>query len=152
VQIEPAVRRQENVVRSTSSILVVDYEPTIADLLVEILTDEGYIAYTVPDSVGALVALARHPPALILLDVGRPSMRDAELIEHMRAAVLATTPMVLMTTTPRDAALLLVLGAVECLAKPFDLDELLACVARYVRPDQAVDPSACYAMYPTTAA
>jgi DNA-binding response OmpR family regulator len=125
----------------TSSILVVDREPTIVDLIVEILTDEGYIAYTVPDGIGGLVAIAPHPPALILLDVGSPGMHDAELIEHMREAVLATTPMVLMTTAPRAAAPLLALGAVECLAKPFDLDELLACVARYVQPAQTVKPS-----------
>jgi hypothetical protein len=36
---------------------------------------------------------------------------------------------VAMTTEPCDAAALLVSAAVECLAKPFDLDDLLACVA-----------------------
>jgi DNA-binding response OmpR family regulator len=57
----------------TGSILIVDHEPTIVDLLVEILTDEGYIAYTAPDGAGALAAIACHPPALILLGVGAPA-------------------------------------------------------------------------------
>jgi CheY-like chemotaxis protein len=118
----------------SSSILVVDREPTIVDLLLEILTDEGYIAYTLPDGIGELAAITRHPPGLILLDVGSPGMRDAELIEHLREAVLATTPIVLMTTAPDHAAPLLALGPFECLTKPFDLDDLLACVARYVQP------------------
>ncbi|MEO7910371.1 MAG: sigma-54-dependent Fis family transcriptional regulator, partial [Roseiflexaceae bacterium] len=48
-------------------------------------------------------------------------------------------PIVVMTTAPRDAAPLLVRGASECLAKPFNLNELLACVARYVQPDQRAD-------------
>jgi two-component system, OmpR family, alkaline phosphatase synthesis response regulator PhoP len=126
--------QEGNIVQPTSGILVVDSEPTIVDLLLEILTDEGYIAYTMAGGIGGLVAIVRHPPALILLDVGRPGMLDAELIEHVGEAVLATTPMVLMATAPRDAAPLLALGAVECLAKPFDLDDLLACVARYVQP------------------
>jgi DNA-binding response OmpR family regulator len=130
----PARLRKEHVVQPSSSILVIDREPTIVDLLLEILTDEGYIAYTLPDGIDGLVAIARYPPGLILLDVGNLGMRDAELIEHMREAVLATTPMVLMTTAPRDTAALLVLGPFECLAKPFDLDDLLACVARYVQP------------------
>ena len=130
----------------TGSILIVDHEPTIVDLLVEILTDEGYIAYTAPDGAGAFAAIARHPPTLILLDLGRPGSRIAELIEQVRAAGLATMSIVLMTTEPRDAAPLLVLGAVECLAKPFDFDKLLACIARYMQPAQAVELSACYAM------
>jgi len=122
-------------VRPTGSILVVDREPTIADLLVEILTDAGYIAYTVPNCAGAEVAIARHRPALILLDVGPNSKRDVELIEPVRAADPAIIPIVVMTTAPYDAAPLLGMGAVACLAKPFDLDALLACVARYVQPD-----------------
>ena len=129
--------------RPTGSILVVDRESTIADLLVEILTDAGYIAYTVPNCAGAEVAIARHRPALILLDVGPNSKRDVELIEPVRAADPAIIPIVVMTTAPRDAAPLLGMGAAECLTKPFNLDELLACVARYVQPDQRANQFAC---------
>jgi DNA-binding response OmpR family regulator len=131
--------RKENVVRPTGSILDVDRESTIADLLVEILTDAGYIAYTAPDGTGAEVAIARHRPALIVLDAGRPGVRDVELIEHVRAADPAIIPIVVMSTAPRDAASLLGMGAAACLAKPFDIDELLACVARYVQPDRLPD-------------
>ena len=127
----------------TSSILIIDPEPTIADLLVEILTDAGYIAYTAPDGAGARVATARHRPALILLDVGGLGMRDVELIEHMRAADPAIIPIVVMTTAPREAAPLLDMGAAACLAKPFDLDELLACVAYYMQPDRLPNQFAC---------
>ncbi len=55
-----------------SSILVVDREPTIVHLILEILTDEGHIAHTLPDGIDGLAAIARHPPGLILLDVGSP--------------------------------------------------------------------------------
>jgi DNA-binding response OmpR family regulator len=130
-------------VQPTGSILVVDREPTIVNLLVEILTDAGYIAYTAPDSAGALVAIASHRPALILLDLAGPGIHAAALIAHLRAAGPATIPIVVMTTTPHDAAPLLMLGVGECLAKPFDLDELLSCVARYVQPNQQPDQFAC---------
>ena len=53
----------------TASILVVDDEPAIGDLIVEILTDEGYVAYSVPYGA-ALIAIARYLPALVLLDSG----------------------------------------------------------------------------------
>ncbi len=129
------------------SILVVDSEPTIVELLVDILTNEGYAVHSAPDGAGALAAIARYAPALILLDVGYLGLRGAGLLEPVRAASPAAMPIVLMTTAPRAAVPLLVPGTVECLAKPFDLDALLECVARYVRPMQAVNQLlACYAM------
>ncbi len=94
--------KKENIVRPTGSILVVDREPTIVDLLVEILTDAGYIAYSAPDGAGARVAIERHRPALILLDVGHPGMHAAALIPYVRAADPAIIPIVVMTTAPRD--------------------------------------------------
>jgi DNA-binding response OmpR family regulator len=125
----------------TSSILIMDQEPTIADLLVEILTDAGYVAYTAPNDTSALAAIAHHPPALLLLDVEGPGASNPQRVETMRQASLVTIPIVVTTTAPRNAALLLVSAAVECLAKPFDLDDLLACVARYVQPHTTVPAS-----------
>ena len=74
----------------TGSILVVDNEPTIVDLLVEILTDEGYVAYAAPNGAEALATIARHPPALILLDMQMSDISDAELIAQVRLGGLAT--------------------------------------------------------------
>jgi hypothetical protein len=48
-------------------------------------------------------------------------------------------PMVMITASPHDAAPLLVPGAIVCLAKPFDLDDLLAYVVRYVQPLDAAE-------------
>ncbi len=124
----------------TGSILIIDREPIIIDLLVEILTDAGYIAYAAPDDASALALIAHHPPALLLLDLGCPGTNHPQRIETMRQAGLATIPIVLMTTALHNAAPLLVPGMIECLSKPFDLDELFACIARYVIPAQAVEP------------
>jgi DNA-binding response OmpR family regulator len=124
------------------SILVADDEPMIGDLIAEILTDEGYVAYSAPDGAAVLAAVARHPPALLLLDAGWSGIASAELIAQVRSASLAALPMVVMTTVPDAAASLLIPGSFECLAKPFDLDDLLACVARYVRPAPAADQPA----------
>ena len=123
----------------TGNILVVDHEPTIVNLLIEILTDAGYMAYSAPDGAGALAAIARHPPALLLLDVRMPVLHGGALIAQVRAVGPAAMPIVVMTTAPRAADPLLVPESIEFLAKPFDLDDLLACVARYVQPSQAAD-------------
>lgn len=66
--------------RPADIILVVDNEPTISDLILAVLTDEGYIAYAAPDGRGALAAIARRVPALLLLDLWMPDMDAATLI------------------------------------------------------------------------
>jgi CheY-like chemotaxis protein len=121
-------------VQRNGSILVVDHEPVIVDLLIEILTSYGYVAYAEPPGARALAAIARYPPALLLLAIRQPDMNGAALIAQVRAAGSAIMPIVVMTTAPCTAKPLLVPGLVECLAKPFDLDDLLACVARYLAP------------------
>jgi CheY-like chemotaxis protein len=63
-----------------------------------------------------------------------PGMSGVELIAQLHGAGLATMPMVLITASPRDAAPLLMPGAIVCLAKPFALDDLLADVACFVQP------------------
>jgi CheY-like chemotaxis protein len=129
---------EETSMQPTGSILVVDSETTISDLILEVLTDEGYVAYSAPDGRGALAAIASHAPALMLLDLDIPDMSGAALIAQVRLAGLATMPIVLMSTSPDTAAPLLVLQPIECLAKPFDLGDLLARVARYMQPAPAV--------------
>ena len=81
-----------------------------------------------------LATIVCDQPALLLVDLGKPGTNGAGLIAQLRSAGLATLPMVVMTTAPATAVGLLKPGAIECLAKPFDIDDLLACVARYVLP------------------
>ena len=128
---------------STSPILIIDEDVATANMIVEVLTYEGYIAYALPPGVDALAAIIRYPPALILLDLWMRDVSGAELIARLRDGRLAPIPIVLITTAPSDATPLLVPRSIDCLAKPFDLDDLLACIARYVQPAQAVNqPSA----------
>jgi DNA-binding response OmpR family regulator len=119
--------------QSTGSILIVDSDPTIAELLVELLTDVGYAALSASDSASTFWIIINYAPALLLLDKRLPDMSGPELIAQLQGAGVAAMPIVLMSTEPRDVALL-VPGAVRCLAKPFDIDEVLNCIAGYVQP------------------
>ena len=121
----------------TGNILIVDQEPPIVEILIEILTDAGYVAYAAPPEQ-ALAAIVRYSPALLLLDIRWPDMGGAALITQLREGRAASVPIVVMTTTPREAAPLLIPKSIEWLAKPFDIDDLLACVARYVQPSSAL--------------
>ena len=122
----------------TGNILIIDPDSTIVTLLIEILTGAGYVAYAASPGE-ALAAIIRYPPALLLLEMRMPGLGGAALIAQLREGGAASMPIVVMTTAPREAAPLLLAEAIEVLAKPFDLDDLLECVARYVQPAQAVD-------------
>jgi DNA-binding response OmpR family regulator len=117
----------------TGSILIVDGEPTIAELLVELLTDAGYAALSASDSASVFWIIINYAPALLLLDMQLPDMDGPELIAQLRGAGVAGMPIVLMSTGPHNVGPQ-VSGAARCLAKPFNIDEVLACVAGYVQP------------------
>ena len=115
------------------SILIVDGEPTIAELLVDLLTDAGYAALSASDGPSAFWIIINYAPALLLLDNHLPDVRAADLIAQLRGAGVAAMPIVVMSTVLDDDELP-VTGACRSLAKPFDIDDVLACVAGYVQP------------------
>jgi two-component system KDP operon response regulator KdpE len=112
-------------------VLVIADDRATVDFLCEALTDEGYIALSATDGASALALIAKHPPALLLVDLWMPEMSGAELIAQLHATGLACFPIVVMSGSP-DEPLLADLGISDVLAKPFELDDLLACVARSV--------------------
>jgi DNA-binding response OmpR family regulator len=114
------------------SILIVDSEPAIADLLVDILSDAGYAALTASDSPSAFWQIINYAPALIFLDMHLLDITCFELITHLQTAG-AATPIVLMSTVP-DTAKREAPGVYRFLEKPFDIDEVLACAAAHVLP------------------
>lgn len=119
-------------------IFVVDDEASIADLLVELLTDEGYSVLSALTGEEALTIIAAHEPALLLLDLLMPKMSGAEVIEELATAGYTDLPIIVMTAAPKDAAQLLATkGISSVIIKPFDIDEVLACVAQFVPPPHA---------------
>jgi DNA-binding response OmpR family regulator len=121
----------------TGSVLIVDTEPTIVELLVELLTDAGYSVLTASDCASAFHFIINDAPALLLLDMHLPGRNGSELIAQLRGVGIATMPIVLMTTEPHAVEALLVPGVIMCLAKPFDIDDVLGCVSDHVQLDGA---------------
>lgn len=117
-------------------ILVVDDDYDIRQALQETLEDEGHTVFVAATAPAALEILLAGPPLVVLLDFLMPTMSGLELLRHIhRDAALATRhAYALMTaqTGPKapnvhDFAPLI---QVDFLAKPFDIDELFALVAR----------------------
>ena len=116
--------------RQAGDILVVDDEVDIVNLVVDILQDEGYEVRSAFNGEMALIAIAQQQPAMILMDMYMPKMTGIMLLEHLRTTGISAIPVVLMTASPRAAETLLNMDLVDYLAKPFDIDQLLQCVAR----------------------
>jgi CheY-like chemotaxis protein len=118
----------------TSTIVVVDDNPLITQLLSEALTDEGYIVRVFGDGHSALAAITAQPPDLVLLDLQLPLMSGEEVLIHVRRQLGTDLPIVIMTASMQRQAWV-PHGATAFLAKPFDLNSLLSCIAQYVAPE-----------------
>jgi two-component system chemotaxis response regulator CheY len=116
-------------------VLVVDDDPDIRELLVSVLTDDGYEAASAGDGREALATLERWPADLVVLDLMMPVMDGWTFVQECRRARwCAEVPIVVTSAShdlPRTADQLRALGVRTCLAKPFDVDGLLALVERY---------------------
>ncbi len=115
------------------TVLVADDEPTLLSLIAELLADEGYDVVTARDGREALELASRRAPDLILLDVMMPRLDGREALRLMRdRPELREVPVAMMSAGIREDQ---VPPGVALLPKPFDLDRLLALVARLVEPD-----------------
>ena len=117
-------------------ILVVDDEVAIVDLIVDVLQDEGYKVRSATSGGAAITAIDEQLPALILVDMYMPQMTGVQLVEHLRQRQLAAIPVVLMTAAVQGTQGLLAEYTVDYLAKPFDIEDLLSCVARHAGPPE----------------
>jgi CheY-like chemotaxis protein len=117
-------------------VLVVDDDPVLVELIADVLHKEGYAVRRVYNGVEGLMAIAADPPALVLLDLQIPYLNGGEVLAQVRTAH-PDLPVVLITAIPELATPYMELHQVQCIAKPFSLDELLDCVARYVQPQRA---------------
>jgi diguanylate cyclase (GGDEF)-like protein len=117
-------------------ILVVDDDPAARQLLSDLLEGEGYAVTTTPDGLSALAAVERAVPAVIISDVSMPGMDGFELVRELRARTAsADVPILLLSAIaqPTRRVTGLDLGADDFVAKPVDLDELLARIRALLR-------------------
>ena len=113
--------------RIMKTILVVDDEPAILDLLTMILDDEGYDVLPAGDGMTALEVLSGTAVSLVIADVMMPRLGGVDLVRAMRARKdLQTVPAILVSAADRPS----VDGLGDCvfLPKPFDVAELLDAV------------------------
>jgi two-component system nitrogen regulation response regulator NtrX len=122
-----------------ASILVVDDEVGIRELLSEILADEGH-QVTLAESAGDARRLReRARPDLVLLDIWMPDTDGITLLKEWAASGQLTMPVVMMSGhgTIETAVEATRIGALDFLEKPIALQRLLATVKRALRNTEA---------------
>jgi CheY-like chemotaxis protein len=115
-------------------ILVVEDDDDIRETLREVLIAEGYEVDEARDGVEALLQLQNGEHAsLVLLDMMMPRM-DGEtfLVSLRRRPELAGVHVVVISGNTRARDRARELAAEACLVKPFEIDDLLGVVHRYV--------------------
>ena len=116
-----------------ATILVVDDDQTIRELLQLHLRNAGYAVHTAEDAVEAGHLILRSPPDLIISDVNMPHMDGFEFIAALKAdKALPYIPVIFLTTEEEGDLRGKELGAVGYITKPVRADRLLALVAKHV--------------------
>jgi DNA-binding response OmpR family regulator len=116
-------------------ILIMDDDPSIADLLTESLADEGYETYMTTQSLRFFDAVREHEPDLILLDIMMPYLDGRDELKLMQMGVEHKIPVIIVTAfldAGKEEAEFREVGVVDIVYKPFDLDKLVELVKRTI--------------------
>ena len=112
-------------------ILIMDDDPTIADLLTEALADEGYETYMTTQSLRFYDAVRELQPDLVLLDLMMPYLDGRDELKLMAMAVDHPLPVIIVTAyleAAKEEKEFREAGVVHIVYKPFDLDKLVELV------------------------
>jgi DNA-binding response OmpR family regulator len=115
------------------TILVVDDEPSIREVVTLYLQRAGYRVLVASDGQEALQALERHSPDLVVLDLMLPQVDGLEITRLLRAD--GDTPIIMLTARREetDRILGLEMGADDYVVKPFSPRELVSRVRAVLR-------------------
>ena len=116
-------------------IMVVDDSLTVRKITGRLLAKEGYQVLTAKDGVDALQLLADHQPDVMLVDIEMPRMDGFELTKNIRANnATAHIPIIMITsrTAEKHRNYAKELGVDAYLGKPYQEEELLGHIARFV--------------------
>ena len=115
------------------TILVVDDQSSVRQLLQEYLTEQGFKVVTAADGQTAIYSARHEQPDLVLLDIMMPKMDGYQFLRQFRLE--RQTPVIIITAREEetDAVLGLDLGADDYVVKPFRLRELTARIRAVLR-------------------
>jgi chemosensory pili system protein ChpA (sensor histidine kinase/response regulator) len=129
------VAEEKEVLHVQPLVMVVDDSLTVRKITSRLLQRAGYQVVTAKDGVDALEQLSEITPAVMLLDIEMPRMDGFELTKQLRRdSATQHLPIIMITsrTAEKHRNYAMELGANEYLGKPYQEDELLAHIARFI--------------------
>jgi two-component system response regulator ResD len=120
---------------SRGTVLVVDDEPTIVEVVARYLARAGFATREAFDGPGALEAAREHKPDLVVLDVMLPGFDGIEAMRRLHEQPGEPVPVILLTARAEESDRLIGLrrGADDYVVKPFSPAELIARVEAVLR-------------------
>lgn len=117
----------------TQTVLVVDDEPMVREVLAQYLTRDGFVVVEAADGEEAVAKLDSCAPDLVLLDLMLPKKHGLEVLRHARST--SDVPVILLTALgdEKDRVAGLELGADDYVVKPFSPREVAARVKSVLR-------------------
>ena len=139
----PIIERMPGAAASRGSILVVDDEPTIAEVVARYLERAGYETRTASDGPSAVAAAVADRPDLLVLDIMLPGFDGLEVMRRVHADLEGRVAVILLTAKGEESDRVVGLkrGADDYVVKPFSPAELVArvdAVLRRTEDDQPV--------------
>ena len=124
------------------TVLVVDDEPMIREVLSQYLLRDGFEVREAADGDEAIEQLAEATPDLVLLDLMLPKRNGLDVLRHVRAT--SSLPVILLTALgeEKDRVAGLELGADDYVVKPFSPREVAARVKSVLRRVVSIEPPA----------
>lgn len=121
-----------------ATIMIVDDEPDVREVLEEYFTAQGYLTLGAENAAKARALAAKHPVDVALIDVHMPGEDGLSLARHLRERYAAMA-IVMLTSAGAvvDRIVGLEMGADDYVAKPFDPRELFARVKSVLRRTSA---------------
>jgi DNA-binding response OmpR family regulator len=112
------------------TILVVEKDEGILEIVNLILMDRGYVVKGLRSEKGAIEAILTSSPCAIILDIVAVTIEGTELCRLIREhPEIKHIPIIVLSTHPKAAEVKGVC-ADDVISKPFDIDDLIACVER----------------------
>jgi two-component system response regulator PilR (NtrC family) len=121
-------------------LLVVDDEASLRDFLTIVFEEEAWRVSVAGSLAEARTAFARTPPDVVLCDLMLPDGSGIDLLKELKALDPAVAViMITAHTSPRSAVDALKAGALDYIAKPFDIEELKIVVRKAVERKELED-------------
>ena len=123
------------------TVLVVDDEYGMVEVLVAALEDAGYRVFTAANGRRALERLEENRPDVVVSDFMMPLMDGAALVQAMRShPTYRDIPVIMMSAAPEAALRKHVDGYAAFLRKPFRVSTLLERIAAIFNPPRSSSP------------